>query len=105
MGTDGRSHDPVDAIGRGRFDQHLTTARLKPRGKVIGNRTYDCRLIAKPIFARFSIGHRRFAIAKDGADLGTMPFDSPSREVQCVVCGQLRADVLGDLSHHPLLTL
>ena len=100
MGTDGRSHDPVNAIGRRRFDQQLTTARLKPRHQVIGNRAHHRRLIPKPIFERLGIGNSCLAIAEEGTDLGTMAFGGPPRQVQCIVRGGWNVDLLGDLIHH-----
>ena len=97
MGTDGCAHDPVDAIGRRRFDQNLTAARLKQREPVIGNRSDRRRLISQPIFERLGIGHGRFAIAEQGADLGTMPFGGPPSQVQRVVRRGLNVELLGDL--------
>ena len=105
MGTDRRSHDPVDAIRRRRFDRQLTAARLQPRHQVIGDRADHRRLIAKPIFERLGVGNRRFAIAEQGADLGTMAFGSPPRQVQRLVLRYWKVDLLGDLPHHLSINL
>ena len=105
MGTDGRSHDPVDAISRRRFDRQLTAARLEPRHQVIGNRAHHRRLIPKPIFERLGVGNRRLAIAEQGTDLGTVTFGGPPRQVQCIVRGRWNVDLLGDLPHHPPIDL
>ena len=88
MGTDRCSHDPLDAIRRRRFDGQLTAAGLEPRHQVVGDRAHRRRLIAEPIFERLGVGDRRFAIAEEGTDLGTMTFGGPPRQVQCTVHGR-----------------
>jgi hypothetical protein len=105
VGTDGRSHDPIDAISRRWFDRQLTAARLEPRHEVIGNCAHHRRLIPKPIFESFGIGNRRFAIAEQGADLSTMPFNSPPRQIQRVVRRRGNVNLLSNLPHHPVINL
>jgi hypothetical protein len=50
MGTDGRFHDPVNAIIRRRFDRQFTAPRLQPCHQVIGHRADHRRLIPEPVF-------------------------------------------------------
>jgi hypothetical protein len=100
MGMDGGSHNTFDAIGRRRFDRHLTAADLEARRKVIRDCTNHRRLISEPIFKRLGIGKRRFAIAEQAADLGTMTFGSPPRQVQRMVHGRWEVNLLRDRPHH-----
>ena len=105
VGTDRRAHDPLDAVRRRRFDRQLTAAGLEPRHQVIGDRADHRRLIAEPVFERLGVGDRRFAIAEQGADLGTMAFGRPPRQVQRMVLGRWNVDLPGDLAHHPPIDL
>ena len=51
------------------------------------------RLIAEPVFERLGVGDRRLTIAEQGADLGTMAFGRPARQVSAWSSGAGSCDL------------
>jgi hypothetical protein len=99
MRVDRGPDDPVDAVGRRRFDPKLAAPGLEEGGEGIGIGARRGHPIAQPGLERLGVGDGCFPEPEQGTDLGAVTFPGPTgRRISAIEAG-LYVELLRHVLH------